>query len=300
MTPRSGQQITLSHGDKVATIATVGAALREHTVAGRNVVLPYGAEEIPPAFHGMVLAPWPNRLQDGRYSFDGKDLQVAVSEPARGTALHGLVSWERWEVDSVSPSAVTLGLELPASPGYPFQLTLTTTYALAEDGLTVTTVARNEGPEALPYGVGFHPWFSPGDGPLDGCTLQLDAASRVTVDERLLPTGVVPVDGNFDLRTPTSLAGVAFDDAWVDPILDDDRRSWSRLTAADGAVTEIWADSEVTAWQICTGDEVGGVRRAGVAIEPMSCIADAFRTGERLITLEPGASHSLSWGMSLR
>ncbi|WP_062201738.1 aldose 1-epimerase family protein [Demequina salsinemoris] len=298
MTPKSGQQVTLSHGDQVATIAAVGAALREYKVGGRDVVVPFEADELPPAFNGMVLAPWPNRLQDGVYTFGGQELQVPISEPDRGTALHGLACWERWEVDSVSPSSVTMALELPASPGYPFQLTLTTAYSLSDAGLTITTTARNEGDGPLPYGVGFHPWFAPGEGSLDECSIQLTAASNVTVDDRLLPTGAVPVDGKFDIREATSLYGVSFDDAWVDPILDAEGRSWCRLTAGDGAVTEIWADSEATAWQICTGD-FPSIDRAGVAIEPMSCIADAFRTGERLITLEPGESHSLTWGMRL-
>ncbi len=299
MTPKSGQQITLSYGDQVATIAAVGAALREHTVDGRHVVLPFGADEIPPAFHGKVLAPWPNRLRDGAYTFAGRELQVPLSEPDRGTALHGLASWQRWEVDSVSPSSVTLALDMPASPGYPFQLSLTVTYALASNGLTVTTVARNAGAEPLPYGVGFHPWFSPGDGELDDCSLELGAASRVTVDERLLPTDTIPVADAYDLRESRSLAGVAFDDAWINVLPEDDGNSWSRLTAPDGAVTEIWADAEVQAWQVCTGDHVPGVRRAGIAIEPMTCIADAFRTGDRLLVLEPGTSHTLSWGTRL-
>ena len=295
----TGQQTTLTHGDQRATIAALGAALREYTVAGRDVVLPFDADELPAAYHGMVLAPWPNRLRDGQYTFEDVDLQVPVSEPARGTALHGLVCWVEWRVASVSETAVTLTLDLASSPGYPFRLALATTYELGEDGLTITTVARNDGAEALPYGVGFHPWFAPGGTALDACTLQLDAASRVTVDERLLPTGEVPVDGDFDLREPRSLEGIAFDDAWVDPIADDEGRSWCRLGWADGSTVEIWADTQATAWQICTGDEVPGVRRAGVAIEPMSCIADAFRTGERLVTLKPGESHALTWGMRL-
>ncbi|MDN4474373.1 aldose 1-epimerase family protein [Demequina sp. SYSU T00192] len=296
----SGTPITLTHGDQVATLATIGAALRAYTVGGRDVVVPFGADEIAPAFHGMVLAPWPNRLRDGRYDFGGRELQVALTEPGRGTALHGLVCWEDWTVASSTGAEATLTLDLPASPGYPFQLSLAVTYALTDDGLTITTVARNAGTEALPYGVGFHPWFAPGGTPLDECTLQLDASSRVTVDDRLLPADVVPVDGDFDLRTPRDLPGVAFDDAWVDPILDADGRSWARLGWADGSTVEIWADSEATAWQICTGDEVPGVKRAGVAIEPMSCIADAFRTGDHLVTLEPGATHALTWGMRLR
>ncbi|WP_062382831.1 aldose 1-epimerase family protein [Demequina iriomotensis] len=295
----SGDQITLTFGDQVATIATLGAALREYTVGGREVVIPFAADELPAAFHGMVLAPWPNRLRDGRYEFGGRDLQVPVSEPDRGTALHGLVSFALWTVASSSATQAALAFTLAASPGYPFQLALETTYALGPDGLTITTVARNAGTGPLPYGVGFHPWFAPGGTPLDECTLQLDAASSVTVDERLLPTGTAAVDGDFDLRAPRSLRGVAFDDAWVDVIPDAEGRSWARLGWADGSTVEIWADGEAKAWQICTGDQVAGVRRAGVAIEPMSCIADAFRTGEDLVTLEPGAEHTLVWGMRL-
>lgn len=295
----SGQQIPLAHGDQHATVATVGAALREYTVRGRDVVVPFGEDQIAPAFHGMVLAPWPNRLRDGQYSFGGEDLQVALSEPGRGTALHGLAGWQEWRVEERSGDAVTLRLDLPASPGYPFLLSIATTYALTDEGLVITTVARNEGDGPLPYGVGFHPWFAPGGTALDECTLQLDASARVTVDERLLPAGEVPVDGDFDLRSPRSLKGVAFDDAWVDPVADAEGRSWARLGWADGSTVEIWADAEATAWQVCTGDEVAGVRRAGVAIEPMSCIADAFRTGDRLVTLEPGATHTLAWGMRL-
>ncbi|MDN4477852.1 aldose 1-epimerase family protein [Demequina lignilytica] len=295
----SGDQITLTSGEQTATIATVGAALREYVVGGREVVIPFPADELPAAFHGMVLAPWPNRLRDGKYTFDGEELQVPVSEPGRGTALHGLVSWANWSVDSVSETAVTLAYELPASPGYPFQLALAITYALGEDGLTITTVARNVGARALPYGLGFHPWFAPGGTPVDRCTLQLDASSRVTVDDRLLPTGSVPVDGDFDLRAAWSLDGVAFDDAWVDVIPDGQGRSWARLGWADGSTVEIWAGPEAKAWQVCTGDVVEGVHRAGVAIEPMTCIADAFRTGDDLITLEPGAEHTFVWGMRL-
>jgi len=70
----SGTQVHLSRGGQRATIATVGAALREFSVDGSDVIVPFAADEVAPAFHGMVLAPWPNRLADGRYSFGGRDL----------------------------------------------------------------------------------------------------------------------------------------------------------------------------------------------------------------------------------
>jgi aldose 1-epimerase len=249
----------------------------------------------------MVLAPWPNRLADGAYSFGGRNYQLAISEPARSTALHGLACWDDWAVAEASADAATLFLDLPASPGYPFSLRVSVTYALTEAGLTMTTTAINTGSTALPYGVGYHPWISPGAGSLDDCTLQVGAESLVTVDDRLLPTGAHAVAGKMDYREPRTLADSDLDDAFVDPIRDADGLSWARLTRGDGSTVSIWMDGAAQAWQVCTGNHISpaAARRSGVAIEPMSCIADAFRTGDMLVVLEPGESHTLVWGMSL-
>lgn len=301
MSPLSGTQVQLSHGAQTATIATVGAALREYRVNGSDVVVPFGEDEVAPAFHGMVLAPWPNRLTDGQYAFHGRDLQVAISEPARNTALHGLSPWENWTVLRATDNEATLVLDLPASPGYPFSLRLNVTYGLSDDGLTITTAALNTGSTPLPYGVGFHPWISPGAGSLDDCTLQLDADTLVTVDDRLLPTGTTPLEGEKDYRQARTLAGSDLDDAFVDPLRDASGLSWARVARGDGSTVAIWMDEAAKAWQVCTGNHVSpeSAQRTGVAIEPMSCIADAFRTGDMLVTLEPGESHTLVWGMAL-
>ncbi len=297
----SGTQVHLSRGAQSATIATIGAALRVYSVGGSDVVVRFREDEVAPAFHGMVLAPWPNRLADGQYSFGGRDLQLAISEPARNTALHGLACWDHWTVATSSSDAVTLVLNLPASPGYPFSLRMSVTYALTDDGLTITTTALNTGATALPYGVGYHPWISPGAGSLDDCTLELGADSLVTVDDRLLPTGTTPVTGDMDYREARSLAGSDLDDAFVDATRDADGRSWARLTRGDGSTVEIWMDDAAKAWQVCTGNHISpeSAQRSGVAIEPMSCIADAFRTGDDLVTLQPGEVHTLTWGMAL-
>lgn len=301
MSALSGTQVQLARGAQRATLATVGAALREYSVGGRDVVVPFGENEVAPAFNGMVLAPWPNRLADGAYSFDGRDYQVPISEPARHTALHGLSCWVEWTVAEASADAATLVLDLAASPGYPFSLRVSVTYALTDAGLTITTTALNTGASSLPYGVGYHPWISPGNGSLDDCTLELGADSLVTVDDRLLPTGTAPVEGHLDYRVARTLAGSDLDDAFVDPIRDADGLSWARLTRGDGSTVAIWMDQAAKAWQVCTGNHVGTPeqQRSGVAIEPMSCIADAFRTGDMLVTLAPGETHTLVWGMAL-
>lgn len=302
----SGTQVHLTRGSQSATLATVGAALREYTVGGADVIVPFAADQVAPAFHGMVLAPWPNRLADGRYTFDGRELQLPLTEPARATALHGLSCWDDWTVSEASTDAATLVLDMPASPGYPFSLRVSVTYALTDSGLAITTTALNTGTSSLPYGVGFHPWISPGTGSpgrgsLDDCTLQLDADTLVTVDDRLLPMGATPVAGDMDYREPRTLAGSDLDDAFVDPTRDTEGLSWARLKRGDGSTVAIWMDSAANAWQVCTGNHLSPAssQRSGIVIEPMSCIADAFRTGDDLVTLAPGESHALVWGMAL-
>ena len=299
--PPSGAQFPISHADHRATITEVGANLREYAVGGRDVVTPFGEHEIAPACNGAVLVPWPNRLADGQYSYDGVAYQLPVTEPERGTALHGLGCWERWTLVTHDDDAVTLELALVPVPGYPFTLRVRVTYALSDAGLRVSTVATNEGASAAPYGVGFHPWLSPAGAHLDDCTLRLDAGTRVTTDDRLLPTGTEPAAGKLDFRTPQALRGIALDDAYVDVARDPAGLSWMRLAAPDGRTAAVWMDESMDTWQVCTGDALPNLalRRTGLAAEPMSCIADAFRTGDRLIHLAPGARHEVTWGATL-
>lgn len=305
--PRSGHQFTIRHGAQVATVTDVGAKVRRFAVDGRDVFTPFHEDEPAPAAHGAVLAPWPNRIRDGRYTVDGREYQLDISEPPTGTALHGLVMWQRWRVlpvddaDHTSGSAVTLGLRLAASAGYPWDLDLQVTYRLTDGGLQVRMRAQNMSTTSAPYGVGFHPWLSPGDASLDECTVRLDAATRVQLDDRLCPVGSEAVNGTYDLREPRTLAGLDLDDAYVDVLRDDDGLSWITVSAPDGRTAAVWMDESMDTWQICTGDHIDALdyRRRGVAAEPMSCIADAFRTGERLVMLEPGAEHVATWGATL-
>lgn len=296
----TGTQHVLTHGDQHAVVAAVGASLREYTVAGRDVVLPFAETESAPAFSGAVLAPWPNRLTDGEYTFDGIDLEVPVTEHARRTALHGLVAYVAFTATTHTADRVVLEHTIVPTPGYPWSVHLAVTYTLDDDGLRVEVDATNLDDSPAPYGVGFHPWLSPGDGTVDACTLQVDADVHVTVDDRLLPTGTEPVAGVFDLRTATSLDGVALDDAWLGMTRDADGLSWIRLTAPDGRTTSMWADASFAAWQVCTGDGIPRIDRRGVAAEPMTCVADAFRTGEDLVRLAPGERHHVAWGLQLR
>jgi galactose mutarotase-like enzyme len=46
--------------------------------------------------------------------------------------------------------------------------------------------------------------------------------------------------------------------------------------------------------------DIPSVKRRALAIEPMTCPPNAFRSGEALVTLEPGESHTAAWGLQPR
>ncbi|HWH99872.1 MAG TPA: galactose mutarotase, partial [Propionibacteriaceae bacterium] len=164
MEPLSGTQFRLSAGDYQATIASVGASLRELTWQSRHLVVPFDADEVRPYYRGAVLAPWPNRVVDGRYQFDGVQHQLALTEPERGHALHGLATWQDFTVITQEASAVTLGATVPPQIGYPFRLRLVVTYSLTEQGLMIRLEATNTGHGPAPFGAGVYPYLCAGSG----------------------------------------------------------------------------------------------------------------------------------------
>jgi aldose 1-epimerase len=301
----SGVQTTLRHGSQEVVVTEVGASLRVYTVEGLDVIEPFGVHEVAPSSHGATLAPWPNRLRDGRYTFDGHDHQVPVSEPATASALHGLAAWARFSVaareTTAAHDAVDLALDLVPTPGYPFPLRIVVRYELGDAGLRVTTDATNLGSVRAPYGLGFHPWLSTRGAAVDDCRLSVGERTHVTVDDRLLPTGTEPSTGPHALLDGVELAGVSLDDAYVDVVRDAGGLSWAVLSAPDGRASALWMDEAFDAWQVCTGDAISqrAYRRTSVAVEPMTCYADAFRTGDRLVVLEPGDRHRATWGLTL-
>jgi aldose 1-epimerase len=300
--PPSGEQFEIHHGDQRATIVEVGGGIRELYAGERAVLEPYPLEAICDGGHGAVLVPWPNRIGDGRYSFDGVERRLALTEPGKRNAIHGLLRWAPWRALEHEPDRVLMGVRLHPHPGYPFDLTVSVEYRLGDDGLTVTTTARNAGESACPYGAGQHPYLSPGEGQIDDCVLELGAATVISIDpERGLPTGrESPAGGELDFRRPRKLGAAVIDSPFTDLERGDDGKARVRLTGRDGLTVELWVDSSYAVIELFTGDTLAPARRrTGLAVEPMTCPPDAFRSGESLIRLEPGETFACSWGAGL-
>ena len=137
-------QHVLHFGDYAAVVTSVGASLRSLTFRGRNLVVPFEADQLRPAYRGATLAPWPNRVVHGRYRFDGAEYQLPLTEPERSHALHGLVRLGRVRTGRrrrhrTSRCATTI----EPQAGYPWRVRVESTYELDADGL-VQTVSRDQ------------------------------------------------------------------------------------------------------------------------------------------------------------
>jgi aldose 1-epimerase len=252
---------------------------------------------------GQPLLPWPNRIDGGRFTFDGRPYQLALTEPLRGNAIHGLTRWSHWRPVERSAARVVLEHALDPQPGYPFSLSLGLHYELTPQGLTVRTSVTNAGVVRCPFGVGFHPYFScePAGARVDASLLKVPASEYVLADARGIPTGRAPVEGTlFDFRRARPIGELVLDHAFASLARDPDGRARVELASADQRrrIT-LWLNESYRYVQIFTGDTLPQAeRRLGVAIEPMTCPANAFATGEALRVLDPGESWHCEWGIT--
>ncbi|HTU40050.1 MAG TPA: hypothetical protein VMF35_18790, partial [Acidimicrobiales bacterium] len=223
----TGQQWRIGHGRHEVVVCEVGATLRHYAVGATPVLDGFGADEWSHSGRGQVLAPWPNRLADGRYEFNAVRAQAALDEPERRNAIHGLVRWLPWTLQTRHQNQLSLRLQLHPSPGYPFSLLLELEYHVGRDGLTVTTMARSldEGP--VPFGLGFHPYLTAATETVDGAILRVPARHTLDLDERGLPTGALtPVEGTDRDFTASRFVGpTVLDTAFTTLVRDDDGRA---------------------------------------------------------------------------
>ena len=298
----TGQQHELRSGQHVAVVVETGGGLRRYAYAGREVVDGYPAESLPDAARGQLLVPWPNRVRDGRYRWDGVDQQLALTEPGACNAIHGLVRTLPFAVRARDDATVTLGATLLPQRGYPHRLDVAVTYALAADGLAVTVSARNTGETDAPYAVGQHPYISVGTEYVDDAVLTLPTRHWLRTDGRGLPVGRAAVTGSpFDFRNPRRLGATPIDTAFGGLMRDPSGRAITRLAnPEDGFTVDVWAGTAASHLQVFTGDTLADPdrRRRGLAVEPMSAPPDAFRSGEGLVRLQPGRTHRFGWGIT--
>ncbi|MGO4490597.1 aldose 1-epimerase family protein [Arthrobacter sp. 2YAF22_2] len=284
----------------VAVFAARAGALGQLRHGDRDLVLPLPGGGPTPDFRGIIAAPWPNRIADGRYSFDGETHRLPVNDPLRGCALHGLSLREDWLPEAHAESSLVLSCNVGPVAGYPFAIRLRASYRLDGNGLHAEVTATNTGHRTAPYGICPHPYLLAGPAPLDEWTLEFQADIFLAAHpERRLPGEPQSVRGHeYDFHAPRVIGTTMIDNAFTGLGFDDGGRA--RLTVRDpgGSGVGMSWDRTLPWLQLYTGDsEPPAPHRAGLAVEPMSCPPDAFNSGQALVRLEPGEFHRTTWSI---
>jgi carbohydrate kinase (thermoresistant glucokinase family) len=298
----TGAQWQLTRGEQSAVVVQLGGALRDYTVNGRPLLDGFSADSAITGGRGQLLAPWPNRVGGGRYRSGGQDLQLPLTEPEKNNAIHGLLRWNLWNLLARTTDAVRVGTTLCPQPGYPFLLEVCAEYRLGPEGLETAVFATNSGTAPAPYGVGQHPYLTVGTDLVDTALLTVPARYLLRTDDQGLPIRKEPVDGTvYDFRTARAIGELRLDTAFTGLDRDPGGRAGVRLAHPSGLRgVDLWLGEGTRYVQVYTGDTLAEPERwrRGVAVEAMSCPADAFRSGTDLTLLEAGATHVLRWGLS--
>jgi aldose 1-epimerase len=189
------------------------------------------------------------------------------------------------DVGERESNRVVMQHALRPQPGYPFSLDLRVEYSVSRRGLTVRTTAVNVGDEACPFGAGHHPYFVVGTPTVNSIVLQVPAR-----------TVLHSSDTTLDFRNPTPIGSVVLDHTFTDLDREGSGTAIVNLRGRDHGV-EIWLDEAYGFIQVFTGDPLPDVARRSLAVEPMTCPANAFRTGVAVVRLEPADAFSGAWGI---
>lgn len=247
---------------------------------------------------GALLAPWPGRTADGSYEFAGARHQLALSDPSRGNAIHGLIAWHSFECIARTENAVTLRGYVEPQRGYPWRLRVEVASSVSADGLRQRITISNESSTPAPVGIGTHPYLVIDAAVADavnGWQLTLPANEVMSFDDRMLPAAVVPVQTapDLDFRAPRPVGSTALNHAYTALA-----GTTAQVTDANGRGVEIWWDADVTWLVAYTADYAeGDATRNSLAIEPMTCPPDALTSGADLRVLAPGEQTTLEWGI---
>ena len=290
-------------------VSTLGASLRGlwklASTGVSEIIRSYSGTANKTGGQGDVLIPFPGRIRQGSYEFEGQRYQLECNDKDGPNAIHGFLRAMTWEIAQQSDAEIEFTVDLPqtAHSGYPFALRTDVNYGLSPQGLTCRFTITNMGDRLAPAAAGFHPYFMADIGPIDDWWLELPYSGVLEFVD-LIPTGkILPVESKeLDFRAGRTISGAVFNSCFTHPERSEDGLTHIRLQSANpsGVSIDVWADRALEYVVVYSGDPLPeGIRRRSLAIEPMTCAADGFNHPEwGLISLAPGETTSGSWGVS--
>lgn len=276
----------ISSGNLELEIDTLGARIVKFTSGGKEIMKT--AKDVLQGYNGMVLAPWPNRIPEGKYSLGGTEYQLQVNEIDRDNALHGFAFKTEFEIKALEQNQITLAARLDNPAGYPFEIHLEITYKLENSGLSCEVRATNKSDSEAPFGIAFHPYYPVSD----EAKISIPAKTHIMTNSQMIPIAEQP-----NPHKSFVFGEVDFDDCFTEL---ERRNGIAKIYISE-------TNSEITLWQdqafdfvmVYTTDEFDAAKGTSqaIAIEAQSCIANAFSVNPPL--LAPGGVFAGRWGVEI-
>jgi len=280
-------------------IPSIGAVVKSLKLNGRNIIDgPINTQEITEnnAYKSTFLAPFPNRIKDGIYHFNGKKYQLPINEKPLNNALHGLIYKAPFhlvkEILGRDQMEITLNNEYDGKEsGYPFPFTSQVKITIdLKQGFTCQLSFTNNSEASIPFGYGWHPYFQL-NGKADSWELQFPVARQFKVDKQMIPVGESKESAQF--ASLTSLQGINLDDCFE--IIQKGAIQKTILKNDDGSGITLWqetGDKKLNFLQIYIPPH-----RDSIAIEPQSSCIDAFNNGIGLFNIASNETIQSSFGI---
>ncbi len=255
-------------------------------------------KDLATSFKGSNLFPFPNRIDSGKYEFEGNKYQLFVNFPQENNAIHGLIFDKPFEVIETKNSDVAASAKLRYSSkgnfqGYPFRFELDVDFIFEENkGLTVSTTFANSDNKTIPVADGWHPYFQL-QSKVDELLFSFPSEKTYEVNDRLIPSGK-----SIDYKLFNSQKQVK--DTTYDTCFGlNEKEGTALITIYDPAL-----QGGVSIWQETGKDKFNYLQiytpptRKTIAIEPMTCIPNSLNNKVGLISLLPGKKINVNWGIS--
>lgn len=247
-------------------------------------------EQHPYFSRSAKLFPFPNRLKFGRYQYAQREFTLPANFSWSEHAVHGLLYNQAFEViDAVAEEAFAqIHLRFQTSSlhnGYPFSFQLDVVYRIDDIGhLSCQTQITNQGKHPFPFGDAWHPYFSLGT-ERNKCSVTMANAVELEHQEDL-PTG--NTNPNHQFNQTLLLQGYELNHCYRFTIETEQQIEFARLDQIAKIIYQQGASYPFVQLYTPQSEE-------SLAIEPMTCPADAFNNHIGLLELEPNQSASFQW-----
>ena len=268
-------------GDLATIDLSKGAAITQLHLNDEEVIkYPLKENDFKKGYPSAVLFPFPNRIKDGKYTFEEKEYTLDLNDSDSHNAIHGLVAFETFELISKTESkAVCKYIYEGQSIGYPFPYEIILSYEVKNGRLNFNIEVSNTGEGNMPYGFGWHPYFGFSGESISEMTIKVPRRKKIALDDRYIPTSEFEINRAEVIQ----LKNIILDNVFALENENEAAEITLRWKKKKLVVSQKAGKGKLNYFVLYTPSS-----RNCIAIEPQTCSTNAFNSGDGLLILKKG------------